>query len=99
MNYEFGYLIGAVVGGVVILYLMTRLILLAFRDKKHSTSSIVISAVVALGLANLLYGYNTGLDSPAFLRAILIYSLSAVIAVVIEVLRVRHMKARSRGID
>ena len=96
MNYEAGYTVGAIMGGVVILYLMTRLILLAFRDKKRSTKSIVISACVSLGIATILAGYGMADGgSPNFMNSFLGYLVPALIVIVIEILRVRHLKAKS----
>lgn len=100
MYYEIGYLIAAMMGGVVILYLMTRLVLLVFRDKKHSTVSISISAFVSLGIATILAGYGMSEgDSPDFVNSFVNYLIPAIIVIVIEIFRVRRIKAKSISTD
>ena len=90
------YSIGGVIGGIVILYLMTRLILLAFRDNKHKTSAVVISACIALAIATLLAGYGMADgNSPDFLNSFTTYLIPTPIVIAMEVIRLRRAKAKS----
>lgn len=94
--YEQGYLIGWLIGGIAFIYLMTRLVLLAFRDKKYDTRSIVIAACIVLFIATILGGYSFAEGGPPnFLNAFLYYVLQTLIVIGIEIARVKVKKAKS----
>ena len=94
--YEQGYLIGSLIGGIAIIYLMTRLILLAFRDKKRDSRSIVIAACISLFIATVLGGYGFAEGGPPnFLNAFLNYVLQTLIVIGIEIVRVKVKKEES----
>ena len=96
MNYLEGYAIGALVGGIIAVYLLTRLILLGFRDRKFDTSSIVVAALIALGIATVLAGYGFAEGGPPnFAQSFSAYVIPTLIVIVIEFLRVKRWKSKS----
>jgi FtsH-binding integral membrane protein len=95
-SYDIGYLIGSLVGGVVIIYLITRVVLVAFRDKKHAISSIVLAAGIALLVATVLAGYGMSEGgSPNFPGSFFAYLIQTLIVIGIEITRVRRLKAKA----
>jgi uncharacterized membrane protein len=91
------YSMGAMVGGVIAIYLLTRLVLLVFRDKKHEIKFIIISAVVALAIATVLggFGFADG-NQPDFVLSFSMYVIPTVLVVVIEAIRVKLGKSKDK---
>ena len=86
------YLIGQLFGGIVITYLIMRLVMLAFRANKYKPKSIVISAGCTLLIATVIggFGFADG-GPPVFLSAFSVYGIPAVISMGIELFRVSRI--------
>ena len=91
------YSIGQLIGGVIAIYLLTRLLLLVFRDKKHEMKFITISAAIALFIATVLggFGFADG-NKPDFVLSFSIYVIPAVLVVAIEATRVKLGKSKDK---
>ena len=72
------------------LYLLTRFILLAFREKKNAPSSIMCAALGALAIATVAgaYGFADGRE-PDFGAALLRYLIPTLLAMSIELVRIK----------
>lgn len=93
------YLLGQMLGAFVILLLISRVILLAFRTKKYTHSAVVVSTFIALVVTTLLAGVGMSDDSgPQFASAFINYVIPAIFVVVIDLVRLsrRNSKLNSR---
>ena len=72
--YAAGQEVGRMVGAFLILLLITRLLLLAFRQKKYTVLAVSISLIIGTGIAVLITGTgilrgNPGLGGDAYADA------------------------------
>ena len=86
---------GFYIGAFVILYLVSALIQLAFRDKKYTYQAVTISTLIALAIAVLLGGYGLSVDGgPVFMEAFMNYLFPAVLVLIVNLIRVNRKIAK-----
>lgn len=87
------YSIGAIVGGIFAIYVLMRLILIAFRSHRTKPVSVIVAACIALLLLTLVgaYGFANG-GPPAFTTAFSIYFVPALVAMLIELFRSTRLR-------
>ena len=86
------YLIGQFVGGIIAIYLLMRLVLVAFRRSRYKPESVIAAACMALVIATVLGGYGFGGNGePMFAASFFTYALPGVFATAIELVRVRRL--------
>jgi len=88
--------LGYYVGGFVILYLVSALVLLDFRDKKYTYQAVTIAAAIALAIGTYLaaYGMSTGsgLDFGAAFGS---YLPPAIAVLIVNLIRVNRKQAKA----
>jgi len=87
-----GYEIGRIIGAFLILLLITRLILLAFRKRKYTVMAVVISLIIGTGIGVLLAGVanlrgNPALGGEAFAEAVATYLIPVGLVLAIDLIR------------
>ena len=88
--------LGFWIGAFIILYLVSALVLLAFRDKKYTYQAVTISTLIALAIATLLGGYGLSEGGgPVFMAAFINYFVPAVAVLIVNLLRVSRKQTRS----
>lgn len=91
--------LGFFVGSLVIMYLLMRLILLAFGKRRRAGSSVLIAAGLAFLLSTLLAGFGLADGgAPVFLEAFLSYAPAAIAAVMLELTRLNRADAKARAV-
>lgn len=84
-----GYLLGA----LVILYLVSRLVLLAFKERKSSYRAVLVSDAIALATASFIAGYGNADDgAPNFAKAFVDYLVPALLIVMVDLFRVSRFR-------
>jgi hypothetical protein len=93
------YLLGQLIGSLVMIYLLMRLILLAFGTKKQATVSVVIAAGVAYVVVSVTssIGVSAGGALASVLKWVLLL-IPALAAMGIELIRVGRLRARTQRV-
>ncbi len=87
-----GQEIGRMIGAFLILLLITRLLLLAFRKKKYTVMAVSISLIVGTGIAVLITGTgilrgNPALGGDAYANAAATYVIPVGLVLAIDLIR------------
>ncbi len=96
-----GYEIGRMIGAFLMLLLITRLLLLAFRKKKYTVMAVVVSLSIATGIGVFLTGFgilqrNPFLGGQAYATAAADYAIPAGLILAIDLFRLWLRKSRQR---
>ena len=90
-------LIGLTVVGFVILYVLSALILLSFRDKKDTYQAAAIATVVAYGIAVFWAGYMFGTpDNPMYKGMLMGWLMPFVVVLTINLVLVYRRIAKKK---
>ena len=90
-------LIGLTVVGFVVLYVLSALILLSFRDKKDSYQAATIATVMAYGIAVFWAGYMLGTPGNPMYKGMLVgWLLPFVTVLTVNLVRVHRKIARDK---
>ena len=92
--------LGMWVGAFVILYLVSALVLLSFRDKKSTYQAVTIATLIALAIATLLggYGFSEG-GGPVFMAAFINYAIPAVAVLIVNLIKVNRHQTKAHVSD
>ena len=90
--------ISLTVVGLVILYVLSALILLSFRDKKDTYLGAAIATVIAYAIAVFWAGYMVGTpDNPMYLGMLVGWLLPFVVVLGVNLFRVHRKLAGRKG--
>ena len=90
-------LIGLTVVGFVILYVLSALISLSFRDKKDTYRATTIATVIAYGIAVFWAGYMLGTpDNPMYKGMLVGWFLPFVVVLTVNLVRVHRKITREK---
>ena len=90
-------LVGLTVSGLVILYFLSALISLSFRDKKDSYQAATIATVIAYAIAVFWAGYMLSTpDNPMYKGMLVGWLVPFVVVLAVNLLRVRRNFAKKK---
>lgn len=83
--------------GFVILYVLSALILLSFRDKKDTYQAATVATVIAYGIAVFWAGFMLGTpDNPMYMGMLAGWSIPFVAVLAVNLVRVHRKIAREK---
>ena len=99
--YATGQEIGRIIGAFIALLVVTRLLLLAFKDKKYTVTAVVISLVIGTAIGILVTGSgilqgNPSLGGEAIASAATDWLIPAGAVLLIDLIRLWNRKSRER---